>query len=64
MTKPARDITDYTPQDLTAFRERFRPLAQRYRERNRKVLYGIAVFSIIESASTNLNQAAYLTGSC
>lgn len=46
VTSPERFVTDYTPEEAAAFREQFRPLAQVYRQRSRKALYGMVPFFV------------------
>jgi hypothetical protein len=41
---PVRVVTDYTPDELLAFRERFRPLADHYKRRCRVASFGAALF--------------------
>ncbi|HEY3901138.1 MAG TPA: hypothetical protein VGM54_21175 [Chthoniobacter sp.] len=41
---PARVASDYAPEEIGSFREKFRPIAERYRQRSRIAGFGMAAF--------------------
>jgi predicted RNA-binding Zn-ribbon protein involved in translation (DUF1610 family) len=51
---PARVVTDYAPEDIAAFRERFRPIAERYRRRSGVALVGVPAFFLCLALSVAL----------
>ena len=44
VASPARVVTDYAPEDLAAFRERFRPVAEHYHRRSGVAMFGMGGF--------------------
>lgn len=43
-TTPVRVVTDYAPEDVAVFRERFRLMAEHYHRRSRRAMFGIGAF--------------------
>lgn len=41
---PVRVVTDYAPEEVAAFREQFKPLAEHYHQRSRLAGFGVAGF--------------------
>ncbi len=44
VTPPARVVTDYRPEEIAAFREQFRPVAEQYHRRSRVMWFGVTAF--------------------